>query len=237
MGNVLIESFLKSDWFGKTIVIALFILSIFAWAIIAMKWRMFKDIAGKKNHLFKILGRTQGNILSIYQKGNQLPNSPFHNLYEIICEELNTMLDTNIREGKPKKITNIQFNNIYELADLTVSNQIISLEKYLVLLATATSISPLLGLLGTVWGILVAFMGIASFGSANLIVIAPGIAEALVTTVVGLLVAIPALIGYNWITNKVELLTKELENFSTKLLSHIQSIYSIPAAYEKEPAY
>lgn len=237
MGNVLIESFIKFDWFGKTIVIALFILSIFAWAIIAMKWRAFKDIAMKKNRFFKMLGHTQGNILSLYQEGNRLPNSPFQNLYEIICEELNTTLDTNIREGKPKKITNIQFNNIYELADLTVSNQIISLEKYLIVLATATSISPLLGLLGTVWGILVAFMGIASFGSASLIVIAPGIAEALVTTVAGLLVAIPALIGYNWITNKVELLTRELENFSTKLLSHIQSIYSIPVSYEKEPAY
>lgn len=236
INNVLIESFLKSDWFGKTIVIILFFLSIFAWAIIAMKWKMIKDIALKKRNLFKMLGRTQGNILSLYQQGNPLPNSPFQNLYETICGELNNMLDINVRDGRPKKLTNIQFNNLVELADLTVSEEVSNLERYLVVLATAVSISPLLGLLGTVWGILVAFMGIASFASASLVVIAPGIAEALVTTVVGLLVAIPALIGYNWITNRIDLVSRELDNFSTKLISYIQSIYCTPS-YEKEPVY
>lgn len=237
MNNVLIDSFFKSDWLGKAIVIVLFLLSIYAWAIIAMKWRLMKDISAKKNILFKMLGRTQGELASLYQRGNPLPGSPFQNLYETVCEELNTMLDENIRQGKTKKLTNIQFNNLLELSDLTISNQVVNLEKYLIVLATATSISPLLGLLGTVWGILVAFTGIATFGSASLTVIAPGIAEALVTTVVGLLVAIPALIGYNWITNKIQIVTKELENFSTKILSYIQSIYCTPIAYEKEPVY
>lgn len=237
INNVLIESFLKADWFGKAIVIILFFLSIFAWAIIAMKWRIMKDIALKKSNLFKMLSRTQGNILSLYQQGNPQPNSPFQNLYETMCNELNNMLDINVREGKPKKLTNIQFNNLIELSDLTISDQISNLDKYLIILATAVSISPLLGLLGTVWGILVAFMGIASFASASLLVIAPGIAEALVTTVAGLLVAIPALIGYNWITSKIDIVSKELDNFSTKLISHIQSIYCIPYSYEKEPVY
>lgn len=237
MDNILISSFFKSDWMGKAIVIVLFVLSIYAWAIIAMKWRMMKDLVSKRDNLFKALGRTQGNILSLYQRGNPLSVSPFHNLYETICEELGNMLDLNIREGKPKKLTNIQFNGLFELSDLTISNQVSSLEKYLIVLATTTSISPLLGLLGTVWGILVAFTGIGTFGSASLTVIAPGIAEALVTTVVGLLVAIPALIGYNWITNKIQIITKELENFSTKVLSHIQSIYCTSITYEKEPVY
>lgn len=237
MNNILISSFLKADWFGKGIVIILFCLSIYAWAIIAMKWRMMKDIESRKNTFFKILGRTQGNLFSVYQHGNPLPSSPFQNLYETVADELNNMLDINIAEGKPKKLTNTQFNGLLELSDLTISNHVVALEKYLIVLATATSISPLLGLLGTVWGILVAFTGIATFGSASLTVIAPGIAEALVTTVVGLLVAIPSLIGYNWITNKIQLVTKELENLSTKILSHIQSVYSTHTAYEKEPEY
>lgn len=237
MNNILIKSYIESDWLGKAILIGLFLLSIYAWAIMALKWRMFKEITAKKNNFFKALSRVQGNILSLYQKGNTSSNSPFHNLYETLCEELDTMLEVNVRAGKPKKLTNIQLNNLIELADTTISNLVISFEKYLIVLATATSVSPLLGLLGTVWGILVAFQGIANIGSTSISVMAPGIAEALVTTVGGLLVAMPALIGYNWITARIQTLTTELENFSSKILSHIQSIYCTSFIYDKDPAY
>lgn len=237
MNNILIKSYLQSDWLGRAILIGLFLLSIYAWAIMVLKWRMMKDIANKKNKFFKMLNRTQGEILSLYQRGNPSSNSPFQNLYETLCEELNTMLDINIKAGKPKKITALQLNSLTELAECTISNIIISLEKYLVVLASATSVSPLLGLLGTVWGILVAFQGIANIGSTSISVIAPGIAEALVTTVAGLLVAMPALIGYNWITSKIQTITTELENFSSRILSYIQSIYSTSIIHEKEPAF
>lgn len=237
INNALISSFFESGWFGRAILIILFILSIYAWAIIAMKWRMMKDITIKKNNFLKMLTRTQGDIISLYQRGNPLPRSPFQNLYETICEELNMVLDKNIREEKPKKLTNIQLDNLFELANSTISNILISLEKYLIVLSTTASVSPLLGLLGTVWGILISFRGMATFGSANLSVIAPGISTALVTTVAGLIVAIPALIGYNWITNKIQILTRELENFSSRMLSYIQSVYSTQTTYEKELAY
>lgn len=237
MNNILIRSYFEADWFGRVILIGLFSLSIYTWAIMAMKWRIVKDITAKRNDFFKMLNRTQGNILSLYQPGNPLPSSPFQTVYETMCGELNTMLDINVRHGKPKKLTNIQINNLIELADCTISNQILVIEKYLTVLATTSSISPLLGLLGTVWGILIAFRGMAVTGSTTLSVIAPGIAEALVTTVGGLLVAMPALVGYNWASNRIQTLTTELDNFSTRILSHIQSIYCASTLYEKEPEY
>jgi biopolymer transport protein TolQ len=196
-----------------------------------------KEITAKKSELFKILNRAQGSILSIYQPANILPQSPFQSIYETLCSELNVMLDVNIRHGKPKKLTNIQMNNLIELSDSTISNQILALEKYLIVLATTATISPLLGLLGTVWGILIAFQGIGAAGSTSISVIAPGMAEALVTTVGGLLVAMPALIGYNWVTTRVNMLTTEMENFSTRILAHIQSIYCTSSLYEKEQEY
>jgi biopolymer transport protein TolQ len=237
VNNVLIRSYLESDWFGKAILIGLFCMSIYAWAIMALKWRMIKEITAKKNELFKMLNRTQGSVLTLYQPGNPLPESPFQAIYETLCAELNVMLDLNVRHNKPKRLTNIQMNNLTELSDCTISNQIIGLEGYLLVLATTSSISPLLGLLGTVWGILISFQGVANVGSMSLAVIAPGMAEALVTTVGGLLVAMPALIGYNWITNRIGTITTEMENFSSRILAHIQSIYCTSSSYEKEPEF
>lgn len=235
MNNVLIKSYLDSDLFGKAILIGLFLLSIYAWAIMALKWRMIKDIIARKNALMRMLSRTQENILSSYQRGNPLPDSPFNNLYETICEESNNMLDLNIRSGKPRKLTEIQLNALIELSNSAISNLVIAMEKYLIVLATTISISPLLGLLGTVWGILISFQRIAVVGSTSITVMAPGMAEALVTTVAGLLVAIPALIGYNWINLRIQTLTTELENFSSRILSYIQSIYCTSNIYDKEP--
>lgn len=237
MNNVLIKSYFDSDLFGRLILIGLFLFSIYAWAIMALKWRMIKDIISKKTDLFKILNRSQNDLLASYQRGNPLPNSPFNNVYESICGELTNMLDLNVRSGKPKKLTSIQLNSLIELAECTISNQVIFMEKYLIVLATATSVSPLLGLLGTVWGILISFQRIALVGSTSISIMAPGMAEALVTTVAGLLVAMPALIGYNWITLRTQTVTTELENFSSRLLSYIQSIYCTSTAYDNEPAY
>lgn len=237
MNNVLIKSYFECDWFGKAIMLGLFCLSIYAWAIMALKWRMIKELKAKKNEFFKMLNRTQGNILSLYQPGNPLPQSPFQEIYEAICKELNSMLDLNVRHGRPNKLTSIQMNSITELSDCTISNLLIDLEKYLIALATIASVSPLLGLLGTVWGILVSFQGVANMGSMSIAVIAPGMAEALVTTVGGLLVAMPALIGYNWITNRINTLTTELENFSSRILAYIQSVYCTSSTYEKQTEY
>ena len=258
MNNALIASFWESGWFGRAILIILFSFSIYAWAIIAMKWRMIKEINRSSDKFLTLFQRTKGDIpphqsrqsrdwcegiLSLYQKDMAQTNSPFQVLYQTVCDELAMLLNI----SRSKYVTNLQLNTLNELADRTISNQLLSLEKYLIVLATTASVSPLLGLLGTVWGVLISFRGMSALGSASLAVVAPGISEALVTTVTGLIVAIPAMIGYNWITNRLQVLSRELENFSSRLLSYIQAAYTPPlqegagqatsSTYEKEPAF
>jgi len=96
------------------------------------------------------------------------------------------------------------------------------LEKYLAFLATTGSAAPFIGLFGTVWGIMDAFHGIGQSGSASLAVVAPGISEALVATAIGLVAAIPAVIGYNHFVNKVNVLIGEMDNFSQEMLNIVQ---------------
>ncbi len=96
------------------------------------------------------------------------------------------------------------------------------LEKYLSFLATTGSAAPFIGLFGTVWGIMNAFHGIGISGSASLAVVAPGISEALVATAIGLVAAIPAVIGYNHFINKINVLTGEMDNFSQEMLNIVQ---------------
>jgi biopolymer transport protein TolQ len=90
-----------------------------------------------------------------------------------------------------------------------------------VFLAIVSTISPLLGLLGTVWGIMHAFIDIGAYGSANLSVVGPGIAEALITTVAGLGAAIPAVMGYNYFVSKVKSMNDEMENFASEFMSRV----------------
>jgi biopolymer transport protein TolQ len=96
------------------------------------------------------------------------------------------------------------------------------LEKYLSFLATTGSAAPFIGLFGTVWGIMDAFHGIGTSGNASLAVVAPGISEALVATAIGLVAAIPAVIGYNHFVNKINVLTGEMDNFSQEMLNIVQ---------------
>jgi len=96
------------------------------------------------------------------------------------------------------------------------------LEKYLSFLATTGSAAPFIGLFGTVWGIMDAFHGIGQTGSASLAVVAPGISEALVATAIGLVAAIPAVIGYNHFVNKTNVLIGEMDNFSQEMLNIVQ---------------
>jgi biopolymer transport protein TolQ len=96
------------------------------------------------------------------------------------------------------------------------------LEKYLSFLATTGSAAPFIGLFGTVWGIMDAFHGIGTTGSASLAVVAPGISEALVATAIGLVAAIPAVIGYNHFVSKINVLTGEMDNFSQEMLNIVQ---------------
>ncbi len=112
--------------------------------------------------------------------------------------------------------------NISRALRRATTSEITRLEKYLTFLATTGSTAPFIGLFGTVWGIMTAFKGIGETGSASLAVVAPGIAEALVATAVGLVAAIPAVMGYNHFQHKIKVLISEMDSFTTEYLNIVQ---------------
>ncbi len=125
-------------------------------------------------------------------------------------------------DGIPETMKAEDFQHIKVATEAQVDAEIIQLEQRLGLLSSIVSASPFLGLLGTVWGVMMAFTGMAMEGRADIKAIAPGVSGALLTTVVGLLVAIPAVIGYNILVNHVKMLTVQLDNYAENLVSAIQ---------------
>ena len=116
-----------------------------------------------------------------------------------------------------------QLESIRSAIDCSVANQALELEDQMGLLATAVSAAPFLGLLGTVWGVMDAFSGMADSGSAALSAVAPGISGALLTTIIGLIVALPSMIGYNLLSSKIRFIAVQMDNFSQELISRISN--------------
>jgi biopolymer transport protein TolQ len=131
-------------------------------------------------------------------------------------------------EGKGKADTSILstdlggIENVSRALRRATNSEITRLEKYTTFLATTGSTSPFIGLFGTVWGIMTAFEGIGKTGSASLAVVAPGIAEALIATAIGLVAAIPAVMAYNHFQHKIRVLIKDMDSFSTEFLNIVQ---------------
>ena len=119
---------------------------------------------------------------------------------------------------EPCKLSDAQYNAIEAVLEREVSVQIKELETRIGVLATLVSLSPFCGLFGTVWGVMMAFCGIAAAGNANFTALAPGVAGALLTTVAGLVVAIPSLVGYNLLTGSIRQLTVQMDNFTEQFL-------------------
>jgi biopolymer transport protein TolQ len=117
-------------------------------------------------------------------------------------------------------------DNIARALRRATTSEITRLERYLTFLATAGSTAPFIGLFGTVWGIMTAFKGIGETGSASLSVVAPGIAEALIATAIGLVAAIPAVMGYNHFQNRIKVLIAEMDNFPTEFLNIVHRTFT-----------
>jgi biopolymer transport protein ExbB/TolQ len=123
------------------------------------------------------------------------------------------------------KISPAQMRAVQAAMERAVGESALKLESQMIILSTAVSGGPFLGLLGTVWGVMDAFAGIASAGTANLAAMAPGVSGALITTIVGLLVAIPAMFGYNFLVTSVRSMIVQADNFAAELSSEIEHRY------------
>ena len=209
LGNVMF-TFSESTLPGKLIVLILFASSIGAWYVMATKMIQLSR-ARSGSDRFLSLFRDKSNP---FDKGVRIPQSPLNSIYEAGCSSVAT-------EGGDD-LTSHQIESVRAVIDRTMADEALLLEDQMGLLATAVSACPFLGLLGTVWGVMDAFGGMAASGAATLSAVAPGIAGALLTTVVGLLVALPSAIGYNLLTSRIRRLAVQMDNFSQEFIIAVQ---------------
>jgi biopolymer transport protein TolQ len=209
---------------AKIIIVVLLIFSIFAWSVMAAKALQMRR-AKRMNGFFDTEFRKQKQVFDIYDRRIQVDGCPNFAVYAAGCAELEGRLKSTVREGRKGAVSLKSMEHVKRALERSVAKESLRLESGLILLAIAVSGAPFLGLLGTVWGVMSTFSGIAQKGSADLLAMAPGVSAALVTTVAGLLVAIPSMFGYNWLVHTLRVLTVELDNFAQELVSRMEIEY------------
>ncbi|HMJ92375.1 MAG TPA: MotA/TolQ/ExbB proton channel family protein [Candidatus Acidoferrum sp.] len=208
---------------AKIIIVLLVVFSIFSWSIMVAKAVQMRR-AKKLNRLFDGEFRKQKGVLEIFDRRVNVDDCPLFVVYQEGCKEVDTRLK--LPDGGRKQLLSIKsMEHIKRNLEGAVASQAIRLESGLIMLALAVSGAPFLGLLGTVWGVMSAFSYVAMLGRADLATMAPGVAAALITTVAGLLVAIPSMFGYNWLVHNLRVITVELDNFAQELVSKLETEY------------
>ena len=214
----------NATWEGKIIIFILAVFSVFAWTVMGAKAAQMRR-AKRLNTYFGQEFRGQVAVMGIYDRKLAVDGCPLFGIYREACTELDQRLKGG-PEGARKPFLSIKsMEHIKRTLERTVAQEALKLESGLILLAIAVSGAPFLGLLGTVWGVMSAFSGIALSGHADLASMAPGVSAALITTVAGLLVAIPSMFGYNWLVHTLRVLTVELDNFAQEMTSKIETEY------------
>lgn len=209
---------------AKVIIFCLIIFSIVAWSVMVAKALQMRR-AKKLNLFFNAEYRNQKHVLEVFDRRLQVEGCPLFMVYQAGGLELDTRLKLPDGAGRRKAVTLKGMEHVKRTLETTVAQQSLRLESGLILLAIAVSGAPFLGLLGTVWGVMSTFGHVAQQGSASLTAMAPGVAAALITTVAGLLVAIPSMFGYNWLVHNLRVQTVELDNFAQDLVSKMETEY------------
>lgn len=204
--------FLDSDIFMKCLILGLLIASVWCWAIIFDKVFLFKRIReGMK--AFEEQFWSGGSLEALYNNNVKNPSNPLAIIFINGIKEFRRSLSE-----KKKSTTTIKVQErIDKVMQIAIDKQVDKMETKMVFLASTGSVAPLLGLFGTVWGIMDSFNAIGLTQSTNIAAVAPGVAEALFTTAVGLIAAIPAVIAYNKLTNDIDRMAQRMEVFAGEL--------------------
>ena len=205
----LMSLFIRADFIVKSVILMLIGCSIYSWAIIIEKFRLFKKI-NLESEIFEEKFWKSKSAETFY---NSLPVNLENPMALLFKDSMQTLL-----KAKNKSNLNDRMSSMFEV---NIEKQIVKLEKGFTFLATVGSTAPFIGLFGTVWGIMNSFQSIAISRNTSLAIVAPGIAEALFATALGLLAAIPAVVAYNTFNNYSKKYSQKLENFSKRFLSII----------------
>ncbi len=201
--------FLRADFIVKSVILMLIGCSIYSWAVIIEKFRLFKKINLESEEFEEKFWKSK-SAETFY---NNLPANIENPTALLFKDTMQSLL-------KVKSKTNIN-ERMASILEVNIEKQISKIDKGFTFLATVGSTAPFIGLFGTVWGIMNSFQSIAISRNTSLAIVAPGIAEALFATALGLLAAIPAVVAYNKFNNDLKKYSQRLENFSKKFLSII----------------
>ena len=214
---------------GKVIILVLFVTSIFSWSVMVTKFRIVNH-ARRQNERFLADFQADRSPLRIYEGERRYSGAPLFHVYRTGCRELTFHLlgspevdeTFGARLDSAQRITPAQMRTVQSAMERAVGEAGLRLEAQMILLATVVSASPFLGLLGTVWGVMDTFGGVAMAGSASLKAMAPGVSASLLTTVTALLVAIPAMFGYNFLVSNLKALVVQMDNYAAELASEFE---------------
>jgi len=205
----IVSLFLRADIIVKSVIIILILSSIYSWAIIFDKIRLFRKI-NKKAEEFEDKFWKSKSAETFY---NSLPNSEDDPMTELFKSSMQTVIKSRSKSNLTERLTSV--------LEVNIEKQMTFVDKNYTFLATVGATAPFIGLFGTVWGIMNSFQSIAISRNTSLAIVAPGIAEALFATALGLLAAIPAVIAYNKFSNDSKKYSQKLENFSKRFVSII----------------
>src|SRR5438094_5373137 len=209
---------------GKAVIVCLVLFSILAWTVMIGKAVQMRR-AKRLNKFFNTEFHTQKGVLDVFDRRVQAEGCPLFMVYQAGSLELDKRLKNPDGNGRKQFVSLKGMEHVKRSLENTVAQESLKLESGLILLAIAVSGAPFLGLLGTVWGVMSTFGHIAQQGSATMAAMAPGVSAALITTVAGLLVAIPSMFGYNWLVHNLRVLTVQLDNFAQELVSKMETEY------------
>ena len=205
------QLFIRADFVVKGVIIILLLASVYSWALIFEKFKLFKVI-DKSSTLFEEKFWKAKSAENFYNNLSNKNKDPLTSLFQSAMVEL---IKTK------SKSSAVQTSRVSRVIEISLDREMKVIEKNFTFLATVGSTAPFIGLFGTVWGIMNAFQSIAISRNTSLAIVAPGIAEALFATALGLLAAIPAVVAYNKFNSDAKKYTDRIENFSKRFISII----------------
>jgi len=246
MATSLLWAFERADLQGKVIVIILAIGSALTWTLMLTKWQQLRR-ARNTGAAFLTQFRRERDPLQLFINNYEMTDSPLYNIYKMGAEEVSSRFGNG---GTPKPVAGgyktlgngpqlleletevatatrgvVNLDTLRNALGRAIDAEVLKLENHVSWLSTAVQGGPFLGLLGSAWGVMSVFASMGIEGSVRLGMVAPGISAALLATVVGLLVAVPALFAYNWVAQRLRQHTMEMENFADEFIAAVEHNY------------
>lgn len=205
----------------KIVLLILLVLSVFTWAVIFFKWREMRRVTVASRRFSEAFAAGGGGD-RLNRVAKELIASPLAEVYRTGYAEMQRFGDGK-GGGSSKEFGSENMKAVERSMERAGSTAMNRLERYLVFLATTGSAAPFIGLFGTVWGIMESFQSIGAAGAASLAVVAPGVSEALIATAMGLFAAIPAVMGYNFLLRRVQIIDRELDQFISSFIDQVSN--------------